>query len=122
MKNSLNITINDVAKEAGVSRATIDRVLYNRGYVSDEKRKSVLQVVEKLNFKPNKVAQALVKNKRYTIAVVFPTVEKFFWDEVESGIDAALRELEISGVNIIKCPINFYDFSEQIQMLEKILQ
>lgn len=115
------VTINDVAREANVSRATIYRVLYNKGYVSGEKKKAVLEAVEKFGFSPNKAAQTLATNRKYTIAAVFPTVEKFFWDEVEYGIDTAARELEITGVNLIKFPVKMYDIEEQRQMLGKIL-
>ena len=47
------ITINDVAEAAGVSKGTVDRVLHNRGEVSEKSRQKVLKVVEELGFSPN---------------------------------------------------------------------
>ena len=48
-----NVTINDVAKAAGVSKGTVDRVIHNRGEVSEKSRKKVLKVIEELGYKPN---------------------------------------------------------------------
>ena len=52
-KNSGKITINDVARAAGVSKGTVDRVLHARGEVSKKSREKVLKVIEELGFKPN---------------------------------------------------------------------
>jgi len=117
--NSFHVTINDVAKEAQVSRATVYRVINNKGYVSEKAREAVLTAIEKLHFKPNKIAQTLASNKKYVIGVIFPTVEKDFWDEVEAGIDSAAREYETSGISVIKFPIKLFDVDEQREALEK---
>ena len=55
MKN----TINEIAERAGVSKATVSRVLNNSKPVSDEVKKRVLEVIEASNFKPNAVARSL---------------------------------------------------------------
>ena len=46
------VTINDVAKAAGVSKGTVDRVIHNRGEVSPKSREAVLKVIEELGYKP----------------------------------------------------------------------
>ena len=53
MKDAEKVTINDVARAAGVSKGTVDRVLHNRGEVSAKSREKVLKVIEELGFKPN---------------------------------------------------------------------
>lgn len=114
-------TIKDVAKRAKVSRATIDRVIYERGYVSEEKRKAVLKAIEELNFTPNRAAQALATSKRRTIAIIYPTAEQYFWNEVENGIEAAAREYENSGLTVVKHRIDKFDIEEQKRLLEHVI-
>ena len=58
-----NIRIKDVAKHAGVSDATITRVINNKGYVSEETRNRVLKSIDALEYIPNRMASAL-KNRR----------------------------------------------------------
>jgi LacI family transcriptional regulator len=53
------VTIYDVAKMAEVSPATVSRVLNNHAYVNEEKRQRVLDIIERLQFKPNPVARNL---------------------------------------------------------------
>lgn len=74
------ITINDVAKAAGVSKGTVDRVLHNRGEVSSKSREKVLRVIEELGYKPNVYASMLASQKKRTICCVIPEyVEGDFW-------------------------------------------
>lgn len=115
------VTIKDVARRARVSRATIDRVIYERGYVSEAKRKAVLKAIRELNFTPNRAAQALATRKKYTIAVIYPTAERFFWNEVERGIDAAAREYENSGLSVVKHKIDKFDVKGQRNLLRQAM-
>lgn len=66
------LTIKEVALEAGVSTATISRVLNNNGYVSEDVRKSVLDVIERLNYQPNAIARSLKQEKSRSIGIVLP--------------------------------------------------
>lgn len=68
----MKVTISDVAKEAGVSKATVSRVLSNHPAISDETKKRVKQVIEVLGYRPNQVARNLAKNKTRTLGVIFP--------------------------------------------------
>lgn len=65
-----NITRNDVAKRAGVSPAVVSYVLNNSKYVSDERRKAVLEAVEELGYQPNMMARGLKTKKSMQIAFV----------------------------------------------------
>lgn len=68
------ITIKDIAREAGVSIATVSYVLNNKTEerISEETRKKVLQIINLLDYTPNKFAQALASNKKGNIAVYLP--------------------------------------------------
>jgi len=57
--NTKNIRIKDIAQLAGVSVGTVDRVLHNRGRVSEEALKKVLSVLDQIEYKPNLIARTL---------------------------------------------------------------
>ncbi len=67
-------TLRDVADYAGVSTATVSKVLSNKPYVSDTVRERVLEAVEVLQYTPNLAARALTGGRTHTIAAVFPYV------------------------------------------------
>lgn len=66
------VTIYDVAREAGVSLATVSRVINGSSVVRDKTKQKVLEVIERLDFKPNDIARGLATSKTTTIAIVFP--------------------------------------------------
>lgn len=107
-------TIRDVAAEAKVSLGTIHRVLYDKGKVSDEKKRAVLEAVEKMNYNPSRVAQTLALQKNIKIGVVYPDVEANFWAEIKNGIQKAAREFSPFGLEVISKPTQTYDLDEQI--------
>ena len=63
-------TIYEVAKEAGVSRQTVSRVLNNRPDVSPETRERVKEIIEQLDYQPSAIARSLSLKKSYTFGVV----------------------------------------------------
>ena len=112
-------TIRDVAKLANVSIGTVDRVLHNRGGVSIETAKIVKEAVQKLNYKPSKIAQALATHKKkIKLGVVYPDVEHYFWNEVYRGIKETQKNLEPYGVEIITKTMDTYNYQEQLEVLE----
>lgn len=75
------MSINDIAKAAGVSRSTVSRVVNNDANVNSHTRARVLEVIERLNYTPNHVARALVMQRSQVIGVVMPgTANVFFGD------------------------------------------
>lgn len=96
-----NIRIKDIAKLAGVSVGTVDRVLHNRGRVSDEALKKVTSVMEQIDYKPNLIARTLGTNKNYHIAALLPDPKHDpYWSQVNMGIMQAQMEWEQYGVRI----------------------
>lgn len=67
-------TLEDVARRAGVSTATVSKVLSNTPYFTEATRAKVMRAVEELGYVPNLAARALSMGKTYIIAVVFPYV------------------------------------------------
>ncbi|ROR31916.1 LacI family transcriptional regulator [Mobilisporobacter senegalensis] len=70
----MSITIEDIAREAGVSKATVSRVMNNTKAVSAELKEKVNQIIEKNNFKPNAFARGLITKKAQTIGVIVPDI------------------------------------------------
>ncbi|MFN2340662.1 MAG: LacI family DNA-binding transcriptional regulator [Halanaerobium sp.] len=92
------INIYDVAEKAGVGIGTVSRVLNNSNKVKEETREKILEVMQELNYRPNKVAQNLAKQKANAIAVIVPSFIDHFFVEVLKGIQDALTEENIDLV------------------------
>ena len=85
-------TINDVAKIAGVSIATVSRVIHNGGKVGDVCRARVKKVIEELNYTPNSNARALAGKTTNTIGVVTPKLSMPFFGSLACGVEIAAQE------------------------------
>ncbi|MDU1889911.1 MAG: LacI family DNA-binding transcriptional regulator [Dysgonomonas sp.] len=110
MKEKSNIRIVDIAKMAGVSTGTVDRVLHNRGRVSAEKRTKVEQILKEINYEPNMVARFLASKRNYEFAVIAPTYsEGDYWELVCNGINRAEAEMKKFNIGIEYFQFNQYD-------------
>lgn len=85
-------TIKDIARIAGVSIATVSRVVNNGPKVGFKTREKVGQVMKDLGYTPNANARALVTQKSTTIGVVIPELTDPFFASLASGIDKIARE------------------------------
>lgn len=92
-KNKVNIY--DVAEKAGVGIGTVSRVINNSDKVKKETKEKVIKVMQQLNYRPNKVAQNLAKQKSNAVAVIVPSFIDHFFVEVLKGIQDALEEKNI---------------------------
>lgn len=96
-----NYTIKDIARMAGVSAGTVDRVLHNRGDVSPKSKEKVQKVLDEINYQPNMFAIALAAKKKYTLLCIIPYyIEHDYWHSVAEGIERAQQELRPFNVNI----------------------
>lgn len=96
-----NIRIVDIARLAGVSPGTVDRVLHNRGKVSPDKKEKIEKVLKEINYKPNIIARSLAMRKHHTILVFIPYFEKgSYWDTLDGGIVKAANELANFNIDI----------------------
>jgi len=100
-------SIHDVAKEAGVSVATVSKVLNDYPDVSDKTRKKVNMAIELLKYQPNVVARGLVKRRSWTVGVLLtvPFTNPFV-SELLEGIKTAL---ENSGYDLVRLSTRFED-------------
>ena len=108
--NSKNIRIKDIAQLAGVSVGTVDRVLHERGRVSEDALKKVTAVLEQIDYKPNLIARTLGANKTYRIAALIPNPQQDpYWASSKSGISQAEAEWLRYGVTVQPYFFNLYD-------------
>src|SRR5438477_1263450 len=85
------VTIHDVAARAGVSVATVSRVLNGKELVREETTQHVLEAAKSLRYVPNVAARTLSNRRSQTIGIVLPDVHGEFFSEVIRGIDVAAR-------------------------------
>lgn len=72
----MNITIKDIAKQAGVSYSTVSKALRDSPLVKTPTKNKIITIAEELGYVPNIAARSLVQKKSFTIGVVWPTVER----------------------------------------------
>lgn len=94
------VTIYDVAREAGVSMATVSRVVNGNPNVKPSTRKKVMESIERLGYRPNAVARGLASKKTTTVGVVIPDIASPFFAELARGIDDIAN---MYNYNIILC-------------------
>ncbi|MDQ0087552.1 LacI family transcriptional regulator [Paenibacillus anaericanus] len=93
-------SIKDVAKLAGVSVATVSRVLNDKGYVGQRTRELVEQAIKELNYKPNEVARSLFKKQSNTIGLIVPDIMNPFFPELARAVEDTASKF---GYNVILC-------------------
>ncbi len=94
-------TIKDIARMAGVSAGTVDRVLHNRGDVSAKSKAKVDKVLNEINYQPNVFAIGLAAKKKYTFLCIIPYyTEDSYWHSIALGAERAERELAPFNVNV----------------------
>lgn len=94
------VSIKEVADAAGVSTATVSRVLADKPHIRPEIRERVLAVVESLNYRPNRVARSLRAQKSNTIGLIVADIQNRFFTSVSRAVEDMAYE---SGFNIFLC-------------------
>lgn len=108
--------IKDIAQILGLSTSTVSRALRDAYDVNPETRKRVLELTEKLNFKPNKNAAALASGNTKNIGVIIPFIANYYFSTVISGIQ---EEAYKQGYNIILYITND-DVEKERKLIENI--
>ena len=105
--NKPNYTIKDIAEMAGVSRATVDRVIHGRGPVSKSAHEKIKAILEKIDYRPNMLARSLKKGGLFRIAVLVPDFRNDnYWKKANEGIDEAISEQSLIGISVDKYVFN----------------
>ena len=117
------IKIKDIAEKAGVSPGTVDRVLHNRGNVSEASRRKVEEVLKHINYTPNVYASALASKKTFTFLAVIPKYEPGeYWEKIELGIWRAAREVMDFHITINVIYFDQYNIESFCQVMERVIK
>lgn len=87
-------TIQDVAAHAGVSPATVSRVLMGKNNVTEKTRTVVLQSIKALNYRPNILARQLRQQRTRTVYVIVPDISNPFFYEIYRGIESVASSFD----------------------------
>jgi LacI family transcriptional regulator len=115
--NTRQATIKDIARELNLSASTISRALKDYPGISDETKRKVKEVAEKMNYRPNALALSLRKSRSFTIGVIIPEVVHFFFSTVVSGIEEIANS---RGYNVILAQSN-EKLEREISSIETML-
>lgn len=99
-KNGRRVTIKDIAKEAGVSYATVSRALSEGRPIKEETRAKILEVCERMGYTTNYVARSMVMGQSQLLGIIIPSINNPFMSEVAYHIELYARE---QGYNIMLC-------------------
>jgi LacI family transcriptional regulator len=113
-RGAATVTIRDVAARAGVSVATVSRVLNGKELVREETSAQVLEAARSLRYVPNIAARSLSIRRSQTIGIVLPEVHGEFFSEVIRGVDVAARR---EGYHILVSG-SHSDVGEMIEVID----
>lgn len=106
---------------SGVSAGTVDRVLHNRGRVSEEALQKVLDVLNQIDYKPNLIARTLGSKKNFRIAVLVPDPEQDpYWAMCSTGIKQAEAEWAQYGVIVEPFFFDLFDNDSYRREAERV--
>ena len=92
--------IRDVAKEAGVSVASVSRYLNRKGYISEDTKLKIKRAIDKLEYIPNQVARSLTTKQTNFIGLIVPDIMNPFFPELARAVeDIALSY----GYTVVLC-------------------
>ena len=111
------VTIREIAELAGVSIATVSRVVNGRGDVSDETRELVQQVVREHGYSVNRSARGLSGGRTGFVGVTVPKVHPVYFSSILSGAAEALYEQDL---RIVLCPTE-HEHDREVSLLERLM-
>jgi LacI family transcriptional regulator len=92
------ISIEDIARRAGVSHSTVSRALRDNPLISSQVREEIKQIAREMNYVPNAIAQSLQNQRTNTIGVVVTSIADPFFAEVVEGIEQIAKS---AGLNVL---------------------
>ncbi len=116
MRDDRTITIDDVAKLAGVSRATAGRVVGNYGSVSEKSRERVWDAVRQLDYQPNLIARGLRSQTTKTIAVIVGSIRNTYSTALVYAVE---KEAQKKGYNVLICTTH-EDIEKELKHLKDL--
>lgn len=107
IKMAKQVKIKDIARMAGVSAGTVDRILHNRGNVSAKSREAVEKVLAEVGYRYNIHTSAISVTKNFKIVITTPNASiGEYWGDMQSGFEMAFQEFNDLDIN---CTYIFYN-------------
>ena len=113
------VTINQVAKMAGVSTATVSRALNKPDTVSEAVKKKIERIIKRIGYIPNAGARSLMLKRTGSIGVIVPTLDNAIFAQ---GLEEFQRQLSQSGYQMLVASTNYDPEIEYQQMRNLLLQ
>ena len=113
------VTINQVAKMAGVSNATVSRALNKPDTVSEAVKKKIERIIKRIGYIPNAGARSLMLKRTGSIGVIVPTLDNAIFAQ---GLEEFQRQLSQSGYQMLVASTNYDPEIENQQMRNLLLQ
>ncbi|RAP74575.1 LacI family DNA-binding transcriptional regulator [Paenibacillus montanisoli] len=113
----MKATIYDVAREAGVSIAAVSQVINGKGKISEERRAKIMDVMERLGYKPSVIAAALTGKKTYTLGLLVPDISNPFFAEIARAVE---DRVDHHGYSLVICSTDNQD--ERVERYLTLLQ
>ena len=99
-----NITIDDIARDLGVSKTTISRAISGKGRISEATRTRVMEYIKECNYRPSAAAKGLAESRTYNLALVLPkSFIQLDLPHVRRSMNAICEEAFIWDYNILVC-------------------
>lgn len=115
--------IKDIARMAGVSEGTVDRVLHNRGEVSVKSKEAVMKVLEEINYTPNLLARSLASKKHYRFVCLIPSFQPGdYWEFIENALLQAGNDFLQYNIHIDIHYFNQFDSDNFLDLTQNLLQ
>lgn len=117
-RETMSVTIHDVAKSAGVSTATVSNVLNKTGKVGRGTRRIVLAAVKRMGYVPNVHARHLASGDHRTLGIIISDIENPFFPEIVKGFETRARQL---GYDVLVSDTN-YDPRRTREAAERMME
>ncbi len=114
---TLKATIYDIAREAGVSIATVSQVINGKGKISEKRRAEIMEIMERLHYQPSAIAAALTGKQTYTLGLLVPDISNPYFAELARAVEDRSRKL---GYSVVICSTDNKD--ERVERYLNLLQ
>jgi LacI family transcriptional regulator len=119
-RNHRRITATELARDLGVSRATIDRALNGRGRINEETRSRIVARAGELGYKPNLSARALALTRPFRITAIIPELPTAFFSQMYRGVREAADGFADHPFEVTCLRTEHHDLETQLRLLGEI--
>lgn len=115
------VTVKDIAREAGLSIGTVDRVMHNRSGVAEESRRKVMEAMQVLGYTLNTNASLLANKKHYRISCLLPSFGSGdYWELVYNAVASAEHDAINFNISIETITYNQFSREEFVEAIDKL--